>query len=166
MKKNILRSIAVVCGLAALFTGTLSPTSAKGQSSLAQNRAARIEGVWDSNVTIINCQTGDVLVTFRGLGMFIRGGALAQTNNMSPTLGSSSFGHWQYLSGPNYTSTFQFFAFSSTGVWTGTQRVTRDITLDQGGSTFSSVISSTFFDVNGNVIATGCGTETAIRVVD
>jgi hypothetical protein len=98
--------------------------------------------------------------------LFIRGGALEQTNNMSPLLGSASLGHWQYLGGQNYTSTFQFFAFSSTGVWTGTTKVTREITLAQGGNTFSSVISSTFFDVNGNVIATGCGTENATRVVE
>jgi hypothetical protein len=166
MKRNILQSIALVCGLAALFTGTFSPASANGQNSLAENRAARIEGVWDSDVTILNCETGDVLGTFRGLGLFIRGGALEQTNNMSPVLGSASLGHWQYLGGHNYTSTFQFFAFSSAGVWTGTTKVTREITLGQDGSTFSSVISSTFLDVNGNVIATGCGTETAIRVVD
>ncbi|MBA3832804.1 MAG: hypothetical protein H0X34_13105 [Chthoniobacterales bacterium] len=166
MKINVLRSIPLVCGLAALFTGALSPISAKAQDSLDQNRGHRIEGVWDSNVTIINCQTGDVLGTFRGLGLFIRGGANEQTNNLSPALGSSALGHWEYLGGRNYTASFQFFAFSPDGVWTGTQKVKRAITLDQGGNTFSSVISTTFLDVNGNVVATGCGTEAATRVVD
>lgn len=166
MKANILRSIALVCGLSALFTSPLSLPSADAQGTANKNRAARIEGVWDSDVTIQDCSSGTVLATFRGLGLFIRGGGLEQVNNLPPGLGKAALGQWQFLGGSHYTAHFQFFRFDPTGLWLGSQKVTRDIQLDEAGVTFSGVITSTTLDANDNVIATGCGVETATRVVD
>lgn len=163
IKKNALGSIASVLGLAALLTCALSPASATAQNPLPQNPGA-LEGGWYSNVTIQDCQSGNVLTTFQGLGVFHPDGVLEQNNNISPILGKLGLGHWQSLGGRHYTATFLFFRFDSTGVWTGTQKVTRDIQLDNQDRTFTSVISFTTFDVNGNPIATGCGTETATRV--
>ena len=164
MKRNILKSMALVCGLATLLTGTLATTATEAQTSRYQGN--KIEGVWESDVTVQDCSTGTVFATFRGLGLFIRGGALEQTNNMSPTLGKVALGQWQYLGGAHYTAHFQFYRFDSTGVWLGTQKVTRDIQLDPGGASFTAVIATTTLDVNDNVIATGCGVESATRVVD
>ena len=42
--------------------------------------------------------------------------------------------------------------------------MTRDIQLDPGGATFSSVIATELFDPNGNLIGSGCGLEAATRV--
>ncbi|MEO7724634.1 MAG: hypothetical protein ABIU29_08115 [Chthoniobacterales bacterium] len=166
MKANIFRSIAVVCGLSSLFTSLLPMPSAQAEDSANRSRASRIEGVWDSDVTIQDCSSGAVLATFRGVGLFIRGGALEQQNNLPPNLGKDALGQWRFLGGSHYTAHFQFFRFDSTGVWLGTQKVTRDIQLDAAGGTFSGVISSTTLDTDDNVIATGCGVETATRVVD
>lgn len=44
--------------------------------------------------------------------------------------------------------------------------MTRDIQLDPGGNTFTSDVSFETSDTAGNVIVTGCGTETSVRVVD
>jgi hypothetical protein len=164
MKRNILSSIAVVCGLAALFAVTLRATATEAQTAL--NQTTRIEGLWDSNVTIQDCNTGTVLATFRGLGLFIRGGALEQTNNLPPILGKAALGQWQHLGGSHYSAQFQFYRYDATGVWLGTQKVTRDIQLAPGGASFTGVIASTVLDVNDNVIGTGCGVEAATRVVD
>lgn len=147
-----------------MLTVTLRATATEAQTS--RNQASRIEGVWDSDVTIQDCSSGTVLATFRGLGLFIRGGALEQTNNMPPTLGKAALGQWQYLGGSHYTAHFQFYRYDATGVWLGTQKVTRDIQLDPHGASFTGVIASTLLDVNDNVIATGCGVEAATRVVD
>jgi hypothetical protein len=155
------KSLVAVFGLAGLLICALAPSAA-----LARGPGERIEGVWTSDVTITDCSSGTILATFHGLGMFIHGGSLSQTNNMSPALASPSAGHWEFLGGRSYSASFQFFRFDTTGTWTGTQKVSRDITLDSSGDTFTSVISFTTYDVNGNVIASGCGAETATRVVD
>ncbi|MEO7167241.1 MAG: hypothetical protein ABI016_09405 [Chthoniobacterales bacterium] len=163
MTRNITGPVALALGLAAMLGYTFSPSSAHAQD--ARNRAGRIEGVWHSDVTIQDCTTGTTLATFQGLGSFIRGGALVQDNNLSPTLGKVAQGKWAFLGGAHYTASFQFFRFDGMGIWTGTQSVTRDIQLDAEANSFTSVISSTTYDVNGVVIATGCGVETATRVV-
>jgi hypothetical protein len=156
MKNNLMKNTTLA--LAGLLLCAFAPTAARAQSS-----GDKIEGVWNSNVTTTDCN-GTVLANFQGLGMFIRGGALTQTNNMNPALASPSAGHWEARGLHHYTAEFEFFRFDTTGAWTGTQMVSRRITLDAGGNSFTSVIEFTAYDVNGNVIATGCGTETATRV--
>jgi hypothetical protein len=161
-KKTALASIVSIFGLTALLF-ILASASSSAQSSDGRDRGDRIEGVWDSQVTLTDCQTGNVSATFRGLGTFIRGGSLAQTDNQPPGLFSPGFGRWQHSSGGHYTATFRLFTFDANGAFTGVARVSRDIQLDRSGNTFSSVISSEIFDPNGNLIATLCGTETATR---
>jgi hypothetical protein len=161
-KKTAVASVVSILGLTAVLF-IVAPASSSAQSSDGPHRGERIEGVWNSQVTLTDCQTGNVLATFRGLGMFIRGGSLAQTDNQHPGLFSPGFGKWQHSAGGHYTATFQFFTFNENGAFTGVGRVNRDIQLDRGGNTFSSVISSEIFDTNGNLIATLCGTETATR---
>jgi hypothetical protein len=161
-KKTALASIVSILALTALLC-ILSPASSSAERSDGWDRGDRIEGVWDSQVTLTDCQTGNVLTTFRGLGMFIRGGSLSQTDNQPPGLFSPGVGRWEHSSGGHYTATFRFFTFDANGAFTGVGRVSRNIQLDRDGNTFSSVISSEIFDTNGNLIATLCGTETATR---
>lgn len=163
IKKTALTTVVSLVGLANLLASSPSPAATSAQSAAAQLRGDRIEGVWDSQVTITDCTTGNVLVTFRGLGLFARGGANTQTNNQPPGLASPGFGRWDNLGGGHYLATLRFFAFAN-GVFTGVQRVARDIQLDPGAATFSSVISTEFFDPNGNLVGTGCGLEAATRV--
>lgn len=152
--------VAGLLGLVALFAGSLSVPAAEAQSS-----RARIAGVWDSAVTITNCN-GTVLATFRGLGLFSPDGSLQQNNNMSPTLGKIGLGRWHYVGQQHYTATFEFFRFDATGTYLGTQSVARDIQLDPAGDSFTSTIAFTSYDPNGVVVASGCGTETSVRVID
>ncbi|MGH9693199.1 MAG: hypothetical protein ACRD5Z_03575 [Bryobacteraceae bacterium] len=163
-KQNIL--VASLLGLAALFTITLLPAPALAHDVASESSRAGIAGLWESTVEITNCQSGTVLATFRGLGLFHRGGGLEQQNNMSPILGKTALGSWQYLGANHFAATFRFFRFDPNGIYIGIQKVTRDIQLDAVGNTFTSVISSTTYDVNNNIIATGCGTETATRAND
>ncbi len=163
MKKNALTPTVCLIGLTALLIAALSPTPSYAQGAPVAVRGDRIEGVWDSQIAIIDCSSGTVLASFRGLGSFIRGGSNIQTNNLPPGSGSPAFGRWEKLGHGHYSGTFRFFAFAN-GVFSGVQRVTRDIQLDAGGDTFTSVIATEFYDSNGNLISTGCGTEAATRV--
>jgi hypothetical protein len=49
-------------------------------------------------------------------------------------------------------------------VFEGMTRVTRDIQMARDGNSFTSVVSTQFFDVADTLFATGCGKEVATRV--
>jgi hypothetical protein len=124
--------------------------------------ARKLEGVWEAQVTVRNCQTGDPIGTLRGMTTFIRGGALVGTNaNPNPPI---SFGRWQYLGGRRYSSVERFFRYNTDGSFAGVQRITRNFTLNREGGHFTGTINAEFFDANDNLIGTGCSTETTKRV--
>ncbi|HEX7917068.1 hypothetical protein [Rudaea sp.] len=89
MKSSLLK-IAMIAALAGmpvcLFAQTgAEPASADAAASLFHSsRPYAIEGVWDENVTLTNCDTGATLASFRALDMFIHGGALTDTNSAPP----------------------------------------------------------------------------------
>ena len=166
--KNKMTTTRLVCrtslfGWAALLVFALSPASQAASAALDQRRGDPIEGVWESQITITDCTSGTVLASFRGLGSFIRGGANIQTNNLPPGAGSPALGRWERIGQGHYSAAFRFYAFAN-GVFSGTQRVSRDIQLEPGADTFTSVLSTEFYDPNGNLVATGCGSEAATRV--
>ena len=129
-------------------------------------KARRIEGVWDSQVAIVNPATGATLKTFRGLTMFIQGGSLTATNNQPglPTTTGPQFGHWTYLGHRKYTASFRFFRFNTDGTFAGSQRVTRTLTLDAGNQSFTGTLTLEILDASDTVIQGGQGTETSVRV--
>lgn len=124
--------------------------------------ARKIEGVWEAQVTLRDCQTGDPILTFRGMTTFIRGGSSISTNaTPNPPI---AYGRWQYLGRRRYTDVFRFFLHNPDGSFAGVQRVIRKITLGQGGDDYTVTASAEIFDANDNLIATGCVIETAKRV--
>ncbi len=125
-------------------------------------KARKIEGVWESQVTLRNCQTGDPIRTFRAMNMYIRGGSLMVTD-YTPLHGPG-FGRWRYIGGRQYDSTFRFFLYNPDGTLAGLLRVKRNITLSREGDDFTGTASAELFDANDNLIANLCGTETAKRV--
>ena len=50
------------------------------------------------------------------------------------------------------------------GVFEGMTRVTRQIQMAGDGKSFTSVVSTQFFDITDTLIAEGCGKESATRV--
>ena len=82
----------------------------------ADARAKRIEGSGESQVNIVNPQTGATVTTSRGLTLFIAGGSLTATNNTphAPPLAGPSFGRWEYLGKKSYVASFRFFRFIPT----------------------------------------------------
>ncbi len=133
-----------------------------GEISAKSKKEERIEGVWDSRVTIRNCQTGNPVVTFRAMEMFIRCGSLVDTNAAPPSTRGPGFGRWEYIGGGQYTATFRFFLYNPDGTFAGVRRVTR--TIDLNGDDLTSTVSIGVFDPNDNLISTACATEIAKRV--
>src|SRR5713226_4419700 len=90
---------------------------------LAQNvpdnfaHARSVEGVWDVSGTARQCDTGDPIVTFRAMNMFIRGGTLTET----------------------------IHRFSADGSFAGRSKVTRNIELSKDAGEFTSTYSLDVF---------------------
>ena len=170
--KTIPRSIRFIRTLSAaalVCTSILAAAVVAAQEATVDqttDKARRIEGVWDSQVNIINPQSGATLKTFRGLTMFIQGGLLTATNNQPTTLTTTGpqFGRWEYLGQKQYTASFRFFRFNADGSFAGSQRVTRTLTLDKGAQSFTGTLKLEILDASDIVIQTGQGTETSARL--
>ena len=124
-------------------------------------RAPSIEGVWDSTVTLQVCGGGPVIRAFRAINMFEHHGALVATSEAVPP---PSLGRWRWTGGRTFRAQFQFMRLGASGVFEGMTRVTRSIEMAPDGTSFTSVVSTQFFDVANTLFAEGCGKESATRV--
>jgi len=181
MRQQLLKQISGAAALAIMLTLTFTQILVSAQESQeAQNiqdtqdeqrqedsrqssaNARKLEGVWEAQVTLRNCQTGAAVGTLRGMTTFIRGGSTVGTNaNPNPPI---SFGRWQYLGRRRYIDVERFFRYNPDGSFAGVQRITRNITLSRDGDNFTGTISGEIFDANDNLIGTTCATEMTKRV--
>src|SRR5687768_7393696 len=96
----------------------------------------KLEGTWFTQVSIRNCQTGAVVRTFPALNTFAPGGTLIDTTTgFSPSLRSPGHGSWEKTGGHSYRSVSVAFLFDATGNWTGIQRLTQIIEVQNDAFT-------------------------------
>ena len=159
MKKQIsLRAISAIA-LPIILVLAAAQNSASGQG-----KAKRLVGTWRTQGTVINCQTGTQLATFRGLNTFLGEGSMVANGAINPALLSTGHGVWEHAGGRDFTNTIVSFRFNPDGTFAGTQKIKRSIELDGGGDEFTSVNSVELADPAGNVTFTGCSTETGHRL--
>ena len=127
----------------------------------------RIKGVWSARVDIKNCvgdQPGNVVFgSFDAMNIFGADGTFLDTNSQDPKARSAHFGYWRHIRGLKYEFAMKFFMFDATGANTGWRIVRHDVVLARSGLSFASGGTAETFDPDGNLIATGCSTSTAIR---
>lgn len=136
------------------------------QKTAEKNSSKSIVGVWETSVTIRNCETGAPLSpVFLGLSTYNSDGTYTESSGGgNPILRSAGHGIWERESGwRNYTLKFIFLRFSPTGVLIGKQRVYQTLELSQSGDQLTSSGRFEALDLSGNVLATGCSTATATR---
>lgn len=154
MKKYLVRSIV---SLSALLTLSFAP------AGLAAPGDGSLPGLWDSQVTLTDCN-GNTLVSFEAYELFHAGGTLTSTDNTPPGRQGPGFGTWERAGRGKFSAPFQFFNFGTDGSFVGTQKITRTITLGADGNSYTSVVNFGSFDPNGNLLFSGCGSETATRI--
>ena len=154
MKKTILKAIV---SLGALIVLSVAP------ATRAASGGADLTGVWDSQVTLTDCN-GHTLVSFEAHEMFHAGGTLTSTDNTPPTLQGPGSGTWKRTTQRSYSAPFQFFNFNADGTFAGTQKITRTITIAANGNSYTSVVNFGSYDPAGNLLFSGCGTEVATRL--
>ena len=127
----------------------------------AQKEKPGIEGAWISDVSIRDCQTGEVIRTVRALNLFIHDGSSTET--AVNVLRTPSVGTWKHLEGQTYASTFTFFRYNPDGTFASRAKVTRTIELSEEGNEFTTTGTVEDFDANNVLISKSCPTETATR---
>jgi hypothetical protein len=162
---NPLPSLQTTALVAVTAAATLLLMQACGGSAWADDAPPDpIEGVWESTVTITDCASGAVVRTFKGAGLFARGGAVTADNSLPPTTRSTAFGQWRKGAGQGYSAAFRFYRYNPDGSLAGSQRVQRAITLAADGNTFAGTVAGQVIDNAGVVVAPVCGSETATRI--
>ena len=124
-----------------------------------------LEGTWRVQLTVRDCQTGQVLRTFPALFAFAKGGTLTVTTaGQLPCAIHSRLGVWRHTEGHTYSAVSEAFVFSPAGAWIQTRRLTRAIKVSNDGDEFTDTVALQIFDTNGNQIVTGCGTSVGSRM--
>ena len=174
MKRMTFTSISLaIMAIAIAFAMSLStiraqnpPVSVSGQSDEGQSdkrHEPSLVGVWVTQVTRRNCETGEPIGTSRIQLTFAEGGTFLETIGPS-ILRSPGNGLWKREHGWNEYSTVQrFMRFDAAGVFVGSGVVRAAITLDETGDHYTSTATNDVLDVNGNVIGSGCATSVSTR---
>ena len=155
---------------AMLVAGDGVQAQEKSEDRAAAEQAQRIEGVWLPIVTITDCQTHAVIVTFPSMEIYVRGGGFVGFGAVQKS-DQVGLGAWRHVGGRNYVSEYQFFGYAPAPVGApdgppdGTLlRVSAAIRLNAAGTAFTSSQTADVVDFNGNVFARVCGTRTATRL--
>jgi hypothetical protein len=146
---NLAKRIRVVTvGLVAAAAAILAPSPARAQAQ------PTVEGVWRVTRHGVNCQTGQVLVTFPAVMTFAAGGTMnndAVAPGGTPAGGTSEHGLWQRDPGAqNYSFRILGYGWDpTTGVFQGTTEITAKLQLTSDDTfTYEALIQ--FFDPQGN----------------
>jgi len=150
----------VLAGLLVLGSG-LTATA----QSVNAGSSNGLEGTWRVQLTVQDCQTGQVLRTFPALFAFAKGGTLTYaTAGQLPSATTTGLGVWRHTEGHSYSAVSEVFIFSPAGVWIQTHRLTRAIDVSNDGDEFTDTVALQIFDTSGNQIVAGCGTSVGSRM--
>ena len=142
----------------------VSAFAMSGSTIRAQDPPQRsLVGVWFTETTRRNCDTGDPIATNRTQVTFAEGGTLLET--IGPSVSRSpGNGIWKREHGWNqYSYALRFMRFDAAGAFIGSGVVRAAITLDETGNHYTSTATNDVLDVNGNVIGSGCATSVSTR---
>jgi len=152
--------------LALIMIFGAAQVNVSGQENDSDQKASKsIVGVWETVVTVRNCETGGPLAPeFQGLSTYNSGGTYTETASGNPILRSPAHGIWERENGwRNYSLKFVFLRFNASGAFIGKQRVFQTIELSEDGDQLTSSGRFEVLDPNGNVVGSGCSTVTATR---
>ncbi len=154
--KNTLRSIGLL-SLIVLFVGSQNFVAAQNN----EKNVPVLNGVWRTVVTPRICNTGvPVGITFPGILLFERDGTMTGTS----TAVTSAYGTWNRRPGRGeYSFASLSFKYDTNGNMVGSRIIEQNVTLDEGGDSFSSTGTFRDYDPAGNPTASGCSTATGSR---
>lgn len=160
MKKTFLKS-ALRTLLALLLLVGIMQTIVSAES--VKSRRNRIVGVWETQVAVLNCSTGDTIASFRGLNKYEFGGTGQVVPATNPAALSAHMSIWSHVNKNNYQVDFKMFRFDATGNYIGWVIVRFDVALNEDATELTASGQAEFFDPDGNSQGTSCPTFTGTR---
>ncbi len=158
MKRKTFTSITIAI-MAIVIAFAISRSTIRAQNPPQRS----LVGVWLTEVTRRNCDTGEPIATNRIQVTFAEGGTFLET--IGPSIfRSPGNGIWKREHGWNeYSSAQRFMRYDAAGSFIGSGVVRAAITLDETGDHYTSTATNDVLDLNGNVIGSGCATSVSTR---
>jgi hypothetical protein len=159
--------IALTFGIMAIITAVaISQSTITAQNPPVNPRfkEPRLVGVWLTQVTRRNCDTGEPIAATGQIQLtFAKGGTLLET--IGPSIfRSPGNGIWKREHGWNeYSYAVRFMRFDGAGSLIGSGVVRAALTLDETGNHYTASATNDLLDVNGNVIGSGCASSVSTR---
>lgn len=148
-----------------IFIAVLAIVVAAYKAPSQQGGGGRLDGTWEVQLTVRNCQTGAAIVTFPEVTTFMFGGTMIDsTAGRAPALKTLGQGVWSHVSDNVYQFKFKHFNFDAAGNFIGWSIISQEATLDSDGSQYSSEGKAETYNSMGTLLATGCSTTTATRL--
>jgi hypothetical protein len=129
-----------------------------------QDRAGRLVGTWDAQVTRRDCATGNAIANFSSIASFNQGGTtIGSTAGQPQASRTPEHGIWRHLKGNRYQFRFKSFNFDATGTAISYGIVTHEIELDETGNSYVSHGIAEFYLMNGTKVGQGCSDAAGTR---
>jgi len=122
----------------------------------ANSYPGRIVGVWDVQVTVLNCNNGVQVGSFRGLHKYELGGTAQFVPSTNPAALSPHVGVWSPAPKDQYQVAFKMFQFDPSGNNVGWAVVRSTVAVSADGSQYAGTGQAQFFDLNGNPLGASC----------
>jgi hypothetical protein len=156
-KRQLLKGAAVLLALVVLLALS-SPTAAFAEDKGNQGP----EGSWLYTVSIPT--SGDPIV-FLGTETYSAGGGYSEADQLSFTpgyLATAGHGGWMSTGKNRFLLTYDNLTYDASGNATGSGKVRQ--TTKMNGNSYSGSGDFFYYDLNGNVVASGAFTITAKRI--
>jgi hypothetical protein len=164
MKRYFVRRSGAAISIVLVFTAITAGFVFAGNAAQIQDKGGqRIVGTWDVHVSVRSCQTGAEIRTFESLEHFNTGGTMQDVSSgFAPGRQTPGIGEWSHLGGNTYSFSFKSFGFDTNGNFSGWTIVRHEVTLNSK-TEFTSEGTAEFYDAGGNLLFTGCSSNTATR---
>jgi hypothetical protein len=119
--------------------------------------------VWDVQVAVLDCSTGNQIAGFSGLHKYELGGTAQIVPSTNPAALSAHVGTWRHVKKNQYRLDFKMFRFDPSGNNVGWTVIKNDIVINDGATQYAGSGQAEVFDPNGNIVGKSCPTFTGTR---
>ena len=152
--KSIMAPLVVACALLPVVAGA---TDGKGGT-----QGGRIQGTWDTQVTLNDC-AGHVIRSFQGMLTFHDGGTLMDGTTTPSALRSPGEGVWSHTTDNTYAFRFKFFTFNTSNVFTGWTIIAGTTTVNSTGDTNAGSATVKVYNTSGFLLVSLCASTAGTR---
>ncbi len=124
----------------------------------------KIVGLWEVDVAIENCITGDPAGAFKAMHQYHMGGTGHVVPATNPASLSAHLAVWDHVRRNDYRQVVKFYRFDPTGAPVGSTVIRNEITINQAGTEYFGSGVADFYDLGGNYQFSSCPSFIGTRV--